>query len=81
MIDEAMKNSRRHLGELAAMQHRVNESEKRILERATVRLDEVNARIEELRPDAMQKPDEYQDLILERGKLNIVIAHARAATN
>ena len=79
MINQALKNSRRQLGELAVMQRRVNESEKRIIARAQARLDEVNARLDQIRPTAMKNSREYQDLIQERGTLNIVIAEAKRA--
>jgi len=77
MIKQQMDNSRRHLGELAVMQSRVNETEKRILESALTRLDAVNASLDKLRPAAAKNSKEYQDLILERGHLHHVIAHAR----
>lgn len=79
MIDQAMSRSRGQLGELAVMQHRVNESEKLILKRAEARLDEVNARIQKIRSSALDLPREYMDLIQERGTLNIIITQARAS--
>jgi hypothetical protein len=79
MIDQAINHSRSQLGELAVMQHRINESEKLILKRAETRLDEVNARIQEIRSLAFDQPHEYMNLIQEQGQLNMVIVQARAS--
>lgn len=79
MINQAMNQSRERLGELAVMQHRINESEKMILRRAETRLNEVNTRIQEIWSSSLERPREYMDLMQERGMLNMVIAQARAS--
>lgn len=79
MINQAMNQSRERLGELAVLQHRINESEKMILGRAETRLNEVNTRIQEIRSSSLDRPREYMDLMQERGMLNMVIAQARAS--
>lgn len=79
MIDDALKITRDQLGELAVMQHRINESEKLILKRAEMRLDEINRRIQETQPHSLEKSQEYMDLIKERGQLHIIIAQAKAS--
>ena len=80
MINQAMNQSRERLGELAVMQHRINESEKMILRRAEARLNEVNTRIQEIWSSSLERPREYMDLMQERGMLNMVIAQARRAS-
>ena len=80
MINQAMNQSRERLGELAVMQHRINESEKMILRRAETRLNEVNTRIQEIWSSSLERPREYMDLMQERGMLNMVIAQARRAS-
>lgn len=77
-----VEDTRRQLGELGAMQAQVERAERQILERAEKRLGEVEKQLPELRSgalahleDAMQQ---YEALILERGKLHQVIASARA---
>ena len=80
MINQAMNQSRERLGELAVMQHRINESEKMILRRAEARLNEVNTRIQEIWSSSLERPREYMNLMQERGMLNMVIAQARRAS-
>ena len=80
MINQAMNQSRERLGELAVMQHRIDESEKMILRRAETRLNEVNTRIQEIWSSSLERPREYMDLMQERGMLNMVIAQARRAS-
>lgn len=78
MINKAMGTSRKQLGDLAVMQNRINESERMILRRAEIRLNEVNARIQEIWSSAISsRSREYMDLMQERGILNMVIAQAR----
>lgn len=79
MIDDAINQSRNQLGELAVMRHRINESERLILKRAEMRLDEVNAGIQKIRSSALDHSQEYRDLIKERGQLHIIIAQAKAS--
>ena len=78
MSDDAIKQSRNQLGELAVLQHRIDESERRLLKRAETRLDEVNASIQQIRSSALHHSREYQDLIQERGQLHMIIAQAKA---
>lgn len=72
-----IENTRRQLGELAAMAHQNEAMERQILERAEALLKEVEAKIEPARAASTSKPDEYTDLIEERGRLHQVIAMAR----
>lgn len=68
------------LGHLAQLAARTDESERRILEAAERRLVEVTAELDRLRPAITtdeQALDDYQELTLERGQLEIVIATAR----
>lgn len=78
-----IENTRTHLGELHGLAAKTEAAERRILERATARLDEVNAAIERLHPGVETAPDASQDrylsLITERGQLGTVIAKARQA--
>jgi hypothetical protein len=73
--------TRRQLGELAAMQAQTDAAERRILEIAEHKLDELEKSLASARTDAMTGGDQakahYADLIHERGRLNIVIANAR----
>lgn len=81
-----MKNNidttRRHLGELAAMSHQTQAVERQILERAESHLKKVQADIERTRPLALvpgaDDADKYQELIMERGRLQQVIAQANS---
>jgi hypothetical protein len=76
-----IENTRAHLGELHGLAAKTEAAERRILERAEARLDEVNAALERLRPGVEAAPDKSQDrylaLIEERGQLNTVIAKSR----
>lgn len=68
------------LGHLAQLAARTDASEQRILEAAEKRLVEVTADLDRLRPAITtdeQALDDYQELTLERGQLEIVIATAR----
>lgn len=68
------------LGDLAAMSAKTETAERRILAQAECRLDVIAGRLDEIRPRALLDEalaDEYQRLILERGKLNLVVAQAR----
>lgn len=66
------------LSSLSRLSARTEKSEQKIHDAAVSRLDEVNARLESIRPDAvLHAGDEYQSLILERGRLNQVVAQAR----
>ena len=78
-----ISNTRAHLGELHGLAAKTEAAERRILEQANRRLDEVNAAIERARPGVEGAPESAQDrylgLVQERGQLNVVIAKARKA--
>ena len=74
-------NTRAHLGELHGLAAKTEAAERRILERAEARLEEVSAAIERQRPGVEAASDSSQDrylsLVEERGQLEIVIAKAK----
>lgn len=78
-----IEDTRRHLGELGAMQADVDKSERDILARAESRLVDVEKRIAALRAGALaadgDAATQYEEMVLERGRLNQVIAQAREA--
>ena len=79
-MKQHVDNTRRQLGELAAMAQQTEASEREILKRAEARLEQVEADIAAARKDAItdqEAAQRYQDLILERGHLHQVIAQAR----
>lgn len=79
-METHIKNTRRHLGELGAMSAQNEAAERKILERAEAMLTDVQKKIEAGRPKAVTDGDggqTYQDLILERGRLQQVIAKAK----
>jgi multidrug resistance efflux pump len=82
-VKRHIENTRKQLGELGDMAAKTEAAERRILERATARLDQVNAELERSRPGIEAAPDKSQDrytaLIQERGQLNLVVAKARKA--
>jgi len=68
------------LGDLAALSAKTEAAERRIMTQAERRLGVIAGRLDEIRPRALLDEalaDEYQRLILERGKLNLVVAQAR----
>lgn len=75
--------TRAHLGELGAMAEKTEMAERRILEAAEKRLDQVEADIVKARPGVEAAGDDeqqrYLDLVAERGQLHTVIAKARKA--
>lgn len=77
-----IENSRRQLGELAAMSRQTEDMERKILARARSRLGEVQSKLKPARVAAMTGDDAakqtYLDLIKERGQLNHVIARAQS---
>ena len=81
-MTEHIKNTRRQLGELARMAQQTEAAERKILERAETLLNEVQKKIEAARPRALvlgaQEAGQYQELIMERGRLQQVIAQAKA---
>ena len=76
-----MDTTRRHLAELAALAHKTEAAERRILENAQAELERVQAKIKKLRGPAMvpgaPEADEYQQAVHDRGRLNVVIAQAQ----
>jgi len=81
-VKQHIENTRRQLGELGSMAHQTEAMERKILERAEQRLQQVEKDIERTRPLALvpgaKEADVYQEMIMERGKLHQVIAQARA---
>jgi hypothetical protein len=77
-----IENTRRQLGELGAMSRQTEAMERRILSIATERLDALQADLVRARSEAMAGDDEakqrYTDMVTERGRLEQVIAAARA---
>jgi len=74
--------TRSHLGELGVMAAQTERAERQILEHAQRLHGEVLARIDDMRPQALQSDadsTEYQNLVAERGRLERVIAQARQA--
>lgn len=80
-MKQHIENTRRHLGELAAMSSQVERAERQILERAEKLLAGVQGKMDAARAEAMAGDDaarqRYTDLVAERGRLNQVIAQAR----
>jgi len=76
-----MDTTRRHLTELATLSHKTEQAERKILARAESALERCEADITRLRPVAMvpgaAEAQEYQQAVLDRGKLMQVIAQAR----
>jgi hypothetical protein len=80
-MNDMRDTPRRQLGELGALATRTEADERRILEAAEKRLERVEGELDSARAVAMGAPadaDRYQALIEERGRLNQVIAQARA---
>jgi len=81
-MDLTTHTTRRQLGELAAMQAQTDAMERRILSIAETKLDELEKKLADARTAAMTGGDQakadYAEMIHERGRLNIVIANARA---
>lgn len=78
-----INKARSTLGELGSLASKTEQAERKILESAELRLDDVQSQIERLRAGIEIAPqsdqDRYAALIAERGQLNIVIAKAKAA--
>jgi hypothetical protein len=71
---------RSRIADLSALAAKTQATERRILERAERRLEQIAGRLEEIKPRVLldeSLSDEYQRLILERGKLGLVVAQAR----
>lgn len=71
------------LGELGALASKTETAERRILESAEQRLQEVQQQIDRLQVGIDTAPDEeqqrYTDLVTERGQLHQVIAKSKQA--
>lgn len=73
-------NTKRKLAELGALSSRTDGAERRILESAESKLQKMQARIAELRHAAMlggAEAEEYQRLVADRHRLQVVVAQAR----
>lgn len=71
-------NTRRQLGELGAMAAKTEAAERRILKRAEEMLAEVEGKIEKARADVVSNPEAYMHLIEERGRIQQIVAQAKA---
>lgn len=82
-MKQNIENTRRQLGELAAMARQTEDMERKILAHAEELLSEVEQQISDARIAALSGDGEvkqrYMDLIEERGRLNQVIAASKAA--
>lgn len=81
-MKQHIENTRRQLGELGVMAHQTDAMERQILARAESLLADVEQKLTSTRrlalvPGAIEA-EQYQDLILERGRLQQVIAQAKA---
>lgn len=81
-MKQHIEDTRRQLGELGAMSAQTEAMERKILARAEEKLGEVEADIKKTRPLALvpgaSEAEQYQRLIMERGRLMQVIAQAKA---
>lgn len=75
-------NTRRKLGELGAMSQQTEAMERKILARAEQLLAEIEKGLGDARVAAMaggdKERDDYQNMIAERGRLQIVIARSNS---
>ena len=82
-MKQQIENSRRQLGELAAMAKQTEDMERKILARAEELLSDIDEQISDARVAAISGDDaakqRYSDMIEERGRLHQVIASSRAA--
>jgi len=82
-VKQQIENSRRQLGELAAMAKQTEDMERKILARAEELLSDIDEQISDARVAAISGDDaakqRYSDMIEERGRLHQVIASSRAA--
>ena len=79
-LDRAITAVRRRSVQLEALRHRVDATERKIREASEDRLARVNSDIEKLRSRAVTDEEvarRYQDLIEERGRLQLVIGQSR----
>jgi hypothetical protein len=78
---EHHKAIQNRLVKLASLGAKTDATEAKILEAAQHRLESVESQIKQTRPRAIlddKAGERYQALVLERGRLNLVIAQARA---
>ncbi len=78
MPDFPVSSILRQLGELDVMAAQTDAMERKILARAEELLAEVEAKIEPARAASTSDPDAYSEVVEERGRLQQVIAQARA---
>lgn len=79
-MKQQIDNTRRQLGELSALSAKTDAAERKILDAAQKRREWVVGQIAELRPRALlesEAGEQYQSLVEERAKLDIVIAQAQ----
>jgi len=81
-VKQQIETTRRQLGELGAMAAQNEAMERKILERAQDLLAEVEGKIDAARAEATAGEDaakqRYTDMVDERGRLQQVIAQAKA---
>ena len=81
-MKQQIETTRRQLGELGAMAAQNEAMERKILERAQDLLAEVEGKIDAARAEATAGEDaakqRYTDMVDERGRLQQVIAQAKA---
>lgn len=80
-MKDHIETTRRQLGELGAMSAQNEAMERQILERAEKLLSEVEGKMDAARAASHKDPQAYTDLVEERGRLQQVIAQARAILN
>lgn len=82
MTKHNIETTRRHLGELSHMAAQNEAMERKILKRAQHLLADIEGGIDKARAEAMAGDDaakqRYTDMVLERGRLQQVIAQSRA---
>lgn len=74
---------KKRLADLQVLEAKTRESERRILAGAVAMYDELTAQIERLRDAAKSGDDQarqdYQEAVMERGRVALVVARARQA--
>jgi len=78
-VTQHIENTRRQLGELGAMAQQTEAMERQILERAQHLLDDIEGKLPAAQAKSTSEPDAYMEMVEERGRLQQVIAQARAA--
>lgn len=80
-MSQHIEDTRRQLGELAAMAAQTDAMERKILECAQEQLGKIEGDLDRARVAAMTGDDsaksQYTDMVAERGRLQQVIAQAR----